>query len=239
MPILRSQFALKYPRQANMFRRPSSPRHLPPRQLKNRFGRPRWAPGMIKRQDFPFQHLCQCRIRHSSTAQRTMTLSYAIQAAVTLSILVLSAIFWACRKYVYMVVTYEAPFERTRDPEREVPGRYLVRLKQGYTLEQHSATTGYDIKRHISGFAGQASHPDRIVYYVNEIEPEMLAAIRADRGVISLSPDHFLNLSPSWRGWPNTFTESPHFEHDDTIYDPSSAPYATEYDPTSPPSLPA
>jgi hypothetical protein len=167
-----------------------------------------------------------------------MAPSYTTQAVITLSILASSAVFWAFRKYVYTVITYEAPFERTKDSEQEVPGRYIVRLKQGYTLEQHSVTTGYDIKRHVSGFAGQAAHPDRIVYYANEIGPEMLAVIRADRGVISLSPDYFLNLSPNWRGWPNTSTEGPHFEHDDTIYDPSSPPHTTDYDPTSPPSLP-
>ena len=50
-----------------------------------------------------------------------MAPSYTTQAVITLSILASSAVFWAFRKYVYTVITYEAPFERTKDSEQEVP----------------------------------------------------------------------------------------------------------------------
>jgi hypothetical protein len=160
---------------------------------------------------------------------------YATQVTITLSVLASSATFCVLRKYFRTVVKYEAPFERTKDPEQEVPGQYVVRLKPGYGLEQHSASTGYDIEKYVSGLIGQAVHPDRVVYLARDVGPEMLAAIRADRGVISVSPEYFVNLGPNKRGWVSTSGEGSPFEHDVREYDPSSPRFPMEYDPTSPP----
>ncbi|KAF2421230.1 hypothetical protein EJ08DRAFT_516261 [Tothia fuscella] len=163
--------------------------------------------------------------------------TYATQAAITLSLLDSSALFWGCWKYFHPVVTYEAPFESTKDPEREVPGQYVVRLKPGYSMEQHSATTGYDIKRHVSMSGKLVVLPDRTFYSTIKIGPEMLAAIRADRSVISIAPAYALDLSPNWEGWVSTSEDNP-FEVFDEEYSPSSVRWPAEYDPASPPPPP-
>jgi hypothetical protein len=139
-------------------------------------------------------------------------------------------------KYSWTVIPYEAPLERNKDPELEALDRYIIRLMPGYSLEQHTATTGYDIKKHIDGFLGQAVPTDRIVYIAREIPPEILVAIRADRGVLSVAPDYLLKLEPNWSGWKTAPGEGSPFKHDVKIYEPSSPRFPMEYDPASPPS---
>jgi hypothetical protein len=83
-----------------------------------------------------------------------MAPSYTTQTAITLSIFAFSAIFWSFRKCRWTAVPYEAPLEQKNSQEGEALGRYAVRLKPGHSLEQRSATTGYDIKTHVDGFLG-------------------------------------------------------------------------------------
>lgn len=81
--------------------------------------------------------------------------------------------------------------ERSGDPEHEVPGSYVVRLRTGHSLKRHySAVAGFNIEKHRYGSLEPSLFQGRMIYFVKNVDSKMLAAIRGDIGVISVSPDY-------------------------------------------------
>jgi len=80
--------------------------------------------------------------------------------------------------------------ERSGNPEHEIPGSYVVRLRPGHSLKRHSAVTGFDIEKHKYGSLDPSMVQGRMIYFVKNVDSKMLAAIRGDIGVISVSPDY-------------------------------------------------
>jgi hypothetical protein len=72
-----------------------------------------------------------------------------------------------------------------------VPGGYMVKLQPGHSLKDHSAAIGTEIKPHLESmrednkFYGLVS----IFYVARDIDEELLASIRADRGVYRVACD--------------------------------------------------
>jgi hypothetical protein len=89
------------------------------------------------------------------------------------------------------------------------------------------------------GSIGCLVYEDRIVYAAKDVGLEMLAAIRADEGVMSVSPDYLWVPEPALPrpmgtggGPPAVYGKT--IPHDPSDYDPSSPPYTAVYDPSSP-----
>jgi hypothetical protein len=78
---------------------------------------------------------------------------------------------------------YQAPLINTDfDPEFIIPGGYLVYLIRGYSLEDHIATVGEQLRSHIRR-EGQEWKPGCIFYAGWNVGEELLTGIRSDRGV--------------------------------------------------------
>jgi hypothetical protein len=92
-----------------------------------------------------------------------MTFHCLTPVAVALSIFGLSVLFLLFKNYS-STTTYEAPMEQTENNiEDAFPGRYLVSLCPGHSMEQHSSATGYDIKAYTYMLLDHSIYPDRIV----------------------------------------------------------------------------
>lgn len=78
--------------------------------------------------------------------------------------------------------SYEAPLEHCDEhPEDNIPESYFVGLAPGRTLIQHSEAIGFAIEPFITDIFPLPG--PSIAYGVYNIDDEMLAAIRADKGV--------------------------------------------------------
>ncbi|KAF2425823.1 hypothetical protein EJ08DRAFT_700214 [Tothia fuscella] len=149
---------------------------------------------------------------------------------------------------------YEAPLEHYASPEDELPGKYMIRLRPSYSVEQHSAATGHNIQKHV--YMSMMTVSNRIVYGAKDITPKILAAIRADRGcpvhlpgllsvlVVGFKPIENLKGASTPREDPSHIFGKP-VPHDNREYDPASPPEpescgfnnpeSSSYDPSSPP----
>jgi hypothetical protein len=89
--------------------------------------------------------------------------------------------------------SYEAPLKNCDyHPELTIPESYLVDLEPGYTLIQHSEAIGFAIEpfiTHIFPLLGPS-----IAYGANGITDEMLAAIRADKGVACMYCNRWVTI---------------------------------------------
>lgn len=77
--------------------------------------------------------------------------------------------------------TYQAPLQGADNPNR-VMGWYVVDLKPGHDIEQHSAVVGTDMNKYIKNVL-RSIYPDRDVYHAVDINDDLLDAIRKDTGV--------------------------------------------------------
>jgi hypothetical protein len=80
-------------------------------------------------------------------------------------------------------ITCEAPLlPHDADLEKFVPGFYGVYLVPGHTLHQHIETVKTDLTPYIYNIFDRL-YPDRVVYGCEDVDDELLAAIRSDPGV--------------------------------------------------------
>jgi hypothetical protein len=85
--------------------------------------------------------------------------------------------------------TYEAPYLYTGPAELIVPESYIIYLRAGYMLKDHSTVIGTDIEQYIS-YIPNSLHEGGLVYYCDGVSDELFAKIRADRGVVLVQPNH-------------------------------------------------
>lgn len=123
-------------------------------------------------------------------------LHYLAAIYVTLCITSLSTIYFIFRKIFQLFKPYEAPLERRINPENAIPGSYVIRLRPGHSLEKHSMVTGFDVGKHKYASFRPELMDGRTIYLAKDVDSKMLAAIRADKGVISVSPDHGIIPEP-------------------------------------------
>lgn len=89
---------------------------------------------------------------------------------------------------------HQAPFQNKYDPlERHIPEEYGIYLAQGYSVEQHSATVQHDITPHIRTIFG--FNEDKLVYWGQRIDEELLSVIRADPNVELVDGNPRVDLS--------------------------------------------
>src|SRR5579871_5661040 len=77
---------------------------------------------------------------------------------------------------------YEAPLIYF-DPRSPIsPNSYIVYFRKGHTRVDHEAAIGTSIAPYVR-FTFDDLYPDKFVYSCDNVGDELLAAIRADRGV--------------------------------------------------------
>ncbi|KAF2425824.1 hypothetical protein EJ08DRAFT_663480 [Tothia fuscella] len=163
--------------------------------------------------------------------------NYNFPTAVRLTLLFFSGIFVIMTSSYLR--TYEAPLIRTRGTEDEVPGKYRVRLRAGHSVEQHSAATGYNVAEHLYFTIGRPTYTEWVVYGVKDVTPEMLAALRKYKGVISVYPDYawvppVQAIIETWKEEGPSAVYGKTLLHDSSDYDPSSPPEPPTYRLSSP-----
>lgn len=93
--------------------------------------------------------------------------------------------------------TYEDPFQAPRllgcDSEDVIPGKYMVLLKHGYSLEQHMDTIGRGLNSSVDWVAdATSSFGDG--YYVATFDKATLAAVLEDFGVNIVECDAYIKF---------------------------------------------
>jgi hypothetical protein len=78
-----------------------------------------------------------------------------------------------------------APLGICRPEYPHAPGGYIVHLRPGHTLWQHSAAVGRDMQPYVRHIF-DSLYPDHIMYTGGGIDEELLDLIRRDKGVQSV-----------------------------------------------------
>ena len=88
---------------------------------------------------------------------------------------------------------YEAPLESTTGNDASIiPNAYIVELRRGYNFIEHAKTIDKNLSPHLEELRTEKYDfnekeewvfREGVVYYVKDIDDELLVVIRADRGV--------------------------------------------------------
>jgi hypothetical protein len=89
---------------------------------------------------------------------------------------------------------YQAPFGNHVAPEDRIAGMYDVFLQPGYTVAQLSKTIGRDMQAFIDYTYPPRRTRDAVYFHVKGVGDDLLAVLRADRGVKNIEWDGRLTL---------------------------------------------
>lgn len=114
---------------------------------------------------------------------------------------------------------YEAPFICCQ-PDVLIPQPYIVNLVQSHSITEHQATIARDL-RSLIWFTFTLDL--ETVFYVKNVDEELLVAIRSDPGVWLVSCDKGDILVDREADWANE--DSPEWNSDNTFEEATASPY--------------
>jgi hypothetical protein len=123
---------------------------------------------------------------------------HRIAFAVSLLIIVLVVRRWFLTPEHTAVSTipYEAPFSNPNaDPKDIIPNQYSVYLAPDYSLDQHIATIGRDIKPFVAYVSSMGSN--KVIYWCRDVTDDLLQLIRSDRRVEMVDYNYKVYLDKS------------------------------------------